>query len=46
MYLNKQKRINIEGNIAWLEQHTDLEEKVDCYNKDLLKFLKHIIEDQ
>jgi hypothetical protein len=43
MYLNKQKRTNIEGDIAWLEQQ-DPEQK-SCYNKDILRFLKSIVED-
>jgi len=49
MYLNKEKRINLESNIAWLEQkirrtdedyhHQILEPEV------VLNFLKSILED-
>ena len=44
MYLNKQKRINIEGDIAWLEKQDPKGQ--DCRNEDILRFLKSLLENK
>jgi len=45
MYLNKQKRINLEGGIAWLEQKINKGQDPELNPEVVLNFLKSILED-
>ena len=44
MYLTKQKRINIEGSIAWLEQKINKGEDPELCPEVTLRFLKSLLE--
>ena len=45
MYLNKQKRTNLKGSIAWLEQKINKGENPELDPEVTLNFLKSILED-